>query len=224
MNFGSEFALHDSDDEEEQVREDAPSTGPLSSMGAAALIAPTAALPLTPALQQYQHQHQWRQRQQVRLTAAAGFGNGLLFGSPPQAPQPPTRPPAAPAAVPRGAAAAGGSAWEAVATRKEKGRAVNFLIPSAMEPNLNVVRGSRVHGEGHEQIRDQARTHRPADMNDSPTAAAAHEGVPQRGPGLPSGPPPPPPPIAQRSTASRARTWTRKVRDLHFRDVDFVCL
>ena len=31
MNFGSEFALHDSDDEEEEVREDAPA-GPLSSL------------------------------------------------------------------------------------------------------------------------------------------------------------------------------------------------
>ena len=32
MNFGSEYTLHDSDDEEETVREDAPAAGPLSAM------------------------------------------------------------------------------------------------------------------------------------------------------------------------------------------------
>ncbi|CAB1097961.1 unnamed protein product [Ectocarpus sp. CCAP 1310/34] len=33
MNFGSAYALHDSDDEDERVIEDAPPSGPLSSMG-----------------------------------------------------------------------------------------------------------------------------------------------------------------------------------------------
>lgn len=33
MNFGSAYALHDSDDEDERVMEDAPPSGPLSSMG-----------------------------------------------------------------------------------------------------------------------------------------------------------------------------------------------
>lgn len=35
MNFGSKFALHDSDDEEEEVREDVAPRGPLSSMSVA---------------------------------------------------------------------------------------------------------------------------------------------------------------------------------------------
>eukprot|EP00752_Nemacystus_decipiens_P004090 g3743.t1 len=73
MNFGSAFAFHDSDDEEEQVREDAPAAGPLSSMSAGPVMAPP-----VPSLQRAFLQ---QQQQQLQTGASQAFTQSLFLGS-----------------------------------------------------------------------------------------------------------------------------------------------
>ena len=80
MNFGSKFAFHDSDDEEEQVREDAPSDGPLSAMSAGPAMAPVVP-PLQQTFQQLEQQQQQQQQQQRLPGATQTFAHSSFFGS-----------------------------------------------------------------------------------------------------------------------------------------------
>lgn len=118
MNFGSKFALHDSDDEEEQVRENDPAAGPLSSMS-------TELAPPIPPLQRALPQEQQQQQRQTGATQPFAQPRSVQFwGSQRDGGLTPPRDPAQPRGrVGLAAAAAPGAAGTALPPNPLKDRA-----------------------------------------------------------------------------------------------------
>lgn len=197
MNFGSKFAFHDSDDEEEQVREDAPAAGPLSSMSAAPVTAPPVA-PLQRAFQQ--------QQQQRQPGASRHFSQSLFLGSQRDGGLPP--PVDLPAPGPRtglfgtlpsqNQARAGvpppfGEAGGAAAASGAAGMALPRETLSDLMKRQPKLKSRKAQACGRTGMGAAA----PADAEDGDRGSMKPEAATPRRQAPPS--------------ASRARTWTRKV-------------
>ncbi|CAM9885732.1 unnamed protein product [Ectocarpus sp. 6 AP-2014] len=198
MNFGSAYALHDSDDEDERVMEDAPPSGALSSMGAVpfgagpALTRAFAGSPPAP------------QPAGTNIPHFIGLGGGL--GIPHDAPVPAAAPPAA------GAAAAGAGAG---ARAGAGGAGVPLWPPPPMKASAGVPAsrlpvdfGASIGGDDGTSGKAKAKkAYRKCGF--TPKYGAGGGSGAARPPQAPAPPP--------------SRTWTRKV-DTNILNVDMAAL
>ncbi|CAN0361531.1 unnamed protein product, partial [Ectocarpus sp. 12 AP-2014] len=197
MNFGSAYALHDSDDEDERVMEDAPPSGPLSSMGEVPF---GAGLALTRAFAGSPPEPQPPAGRNIPNFIRLGGGLGIPHDAP------------VPAAAPHAAAAGGGGGGGGGAA----GAGVPLWPPPPVKASAGVPASRLPVDFGASIGVEDATTGKKAKAKKAYRKCGA---TPKDGAGRGSAAARPP----QAPAPPRSRTWTRKV-DTNILNVDMAAL